>query len=174
MNSDYSSALGLGGGLFATCCWFLGLLLGIFVLVALWKVYVKAGKPGWAAIIPIYNILVLLEIVGKPWWWLLLMFIPFVNIVIMVIVYIELAKSLWARRRLWNWSTPVAIYLRRHAWFRQLGIHAASRAGIIIDLSCIAHSRLTNRLLIYLEKKKECHHDRTDYSRNYFQNRGLS
>jgi hypothetical protein len=93
MNSDYSSALGLGGGLFATCCWFLGLLLGIFVLVALWKVYVKAGKPGWAAIIPIYNILVLLEIVGKPWWWLLLMFIPFVNIVIMVIVYIELAKT---------------------------------------------------------------------------------
>jgi hypothetical protein len=92
MNSDYSSALGLGGGLFATCCWFLGLLLGIFVLVALWKVYVKAGKPGWAAIIPIYNILVLLEIVGKPWWWLLLLFIPFVNIVIMVIVYIELAK----------------------------------------------------------------------------------
>jgi hypothetical protein len=93
MNSDYGSLLGLGGGLFATCCWFLGLLLGIFVLVALWKVYVKAGKPGWAAIIPIYNILVLLEIVGKPWWWLLLMFIPFVNIVIMVIVYIELAKA---------------------------------------------------------------------------------
>jgi hypothetical protein len=92
MNSDYSSALGIGGGLFATCCWFLGLLVGIFVLVALWKVYVKAGKPGWAVIIPIYNILVLLEIVGKPWWWLLLMFIPFVNIVIMVIVYIELAK----------------------------------------------------------------------------------
>jgi hypothetical protein len=92
MNSDYSSALGIGGGLFATCCWFLGLLVAIFVLVALWKVYVKAGKPGWAVIIPIYNILVLLEIVGKPWWWLLLMFIPFVNIVIMVIVYIELAK----------------------------------------------------------------------------------
>ena len=57
MNSDYSSALGIGGGLFATCCWFLGLLVGIFVLVALWKVYVKAGKPGWAVIIPIYNIL---------------------------------------------------------------------------------------------------------------------
>ncbi len=92
MEVDYGSTLGIFGGLFGTCCWLLGVLLGIFVLVALWKVYQKAGKPGWAAIIPIYNILVLLEIVGKPWWWLLLMFIPFVNIVIMVIVYIELAK----------------------------------------------------------------------------------
>ena len=92
MNSDYGSLLGLGGGLFATCCWLLGILLGIFVLVAMWKVYVKAGKPGWAVIIPIYNILVLLEIVGKPWWWLLLMFIPFVNIVILILVYLELAK----------------------------------------------------------------------------------
>jgi phosphoglycerol transferase MdoB-like AlkP superfamily enzyme len=92
MNQDYSSALGIFGGLFGTCCWLIGLLLGIFVLVALWKVYQKAGKPGWAAIVPIYNILVLLEIVGKPWWWLLLMLIPFVNIVIMILVYLELAK----------------------------------------------------------------------------------
>ena len=166
--------MGLGGGLFATCCWFLGLLLGIFVLVALWKVYVKAGKPGWAAIIPIYNILVLLEIVGKPWWWLLLMFIPFVNIVIMVIVYIEFAKTFGHGVGYANRPTPAPLHFRSHARLRQLGVHAASRSGIIIDLSCIGYSRLTNRLLIYLEKKKECHHDRTDYSRNYFQNRGLS
>ena len=92
MNQDYGSVLGGFGVFGAFCAWFFGMAIAIFVLVAMWKVYQKAGKPGWAAIIPIYNILVLLEIVGKPWWWLLLMFIPFVNVVIMVIVYLELAK----------------------------------------------------------------------------------
>lgn len=53
----------------------------ILLIVAQWKIYQKAGKPGWACIIPIYGTLVMLEIVGKPWWWLLLMLIPFVNII---------------------------------------------------------------------------------------------
>ena len=48
----------------------------------MWKVFVKAGKPGWTSIIPIYNAYVLLQIVGKPWWWLILMLIPIVNVVI--------------------------------------------------------------------------------------------
>jgi hypothetical protein len=47
------------------------LAIVILLIVSAWKVYIKAGKPGWACIIPIYNIIVLLEIVGKPWWWLL-------------------------------------------------------------------------------------------------------
>lgn len=69
-----------------------------FVVVALmiysmWKIFAKAGKPGWAAIIPIYNLIVLLEIVGKPLWWIILFLIPFVNFVIAIIVYIELAKA---------------------------------------------------------------------------------
>ncbi|HSX31831.1 MAG TPA: DUF5684 domain-containing protein [Candidatus Saccharimonadales bacterium] len=69
-------------------------LLAIVATIAgLWKVFSKAGKPGWASIVPIYNTLVLLEIAGKPWWWLLLMFIPFVNIVMVVIVYNELSKA---------------------------------------------------------------------------------
>jgi len=63
------------------------------VIVAMWKIFVKAGKPGWAAIIPIYNMLVFLQIIGRPWWWLLLMFIPFVNIVISIVVAIDLGKA---------------------------------------------------------------------------------
>jgi hypothetical protein len=62
------------------------------VIVSLWKVFAKAGKPGWAAIIPIYNLWVLLEIVGKPGWWIILMLIPCVNIVVAILVYLELAK----------------------------------------------------------------------------------
>jgi hypothetical protein len=68
-------------------------ILAIVGIVAMWKLYAKAGQPGWAAIIPIYNIIVLLKIINRPWWWLLLMFIPFVNIVILIIVIFNLGAS---------------------------------------------------------------------------------
>ena len=61
-------------------------------VAGMWKVFAKAGKPGWGAIVPIYNTILLLEIVGKPIWWLLLLFIPCVGIVVAVILFIELAK----------------------------------------------------------------------------------
>lgn len=57
------------------------LAIAIFLIAANWKIYEKAGKPGWAYLIPFYNIIVLLEIVGKPTWWLVLMFIPVVNVI---------------------------------------------------------------------------------------------
>ena len=71
------------------------LYVAIFVLmiVSMWKIFTKAGKPGWACIIPIYNIIVLLEIVGKPWWWLLLMLIPIVNMVFAIWMLNLLSKS---------------------------------------------------------------------------------
>ncbi|MGD0748379.1 MAG: DUF5684 domain-containing protein [Acidimicrobiales bacterium] len=65
----------------------------VFEIAALWQVFVKAGHPGWAAIIPFYNYYVLLKIVGRPGWWLILYFIPLVNIIIWIIVAIDLSKS---------------------------------------------------------------------------------
>jgi len=65
----------------------------VLMLVSMWKIYTKAGKPGWAILIPIYNIIVLLEIVGKPWWFILLLLIPIVNIVVMVWMYNLLSLS---------------------------------------------------------------------------------
>lgn len=69
------------------------IMLTLITVVSLWIVFIKAGKPGWACIIPIYNVIVLLEIVGKPWWWLLLMLIPVVNFVIVIIVSHNLSLS---------------------------------------------------------------------------------
>ena len=69
------------------------LLLIVVVIAGFWQVFVKAGKPGWAALIPIYNGIVLLEIVGREWWWIVFYFIPFVNLVVAVIVSLEVAKS---------------------------------------------------------------------------------
>lgn len=62
--------------------------LGFIVLTiaGMWKAFEKAGKPGWSAIIPIYNIVVLCEIVGKPAWWVILLFIPFVNFFVLIIL----------------------------------------------------------------------------------------
>ena len=71
----------------------IGLALMILMIIAHWKIYEKAGQPGWACIIPIYNLLVLLKVVGKPWWWLLLMLIPIVNIVFAIWMINMLSKS---------------------------------------------------------------------------------
>lgn len=69
------------------------LVLAVVALAALWRIFTKAGKPGWACIIPIYNVIVLLDIAGKPWWWILLLLIPFVNFIVIIVVYIDLAKN---------------------------------------------------------------------------------
>src|SRR3989338_10783607 len=63
------------------------------MIVSMWKIFTKAGKPGWACIVPIYNVIVLLEIAGKPLWWIILMIIPLVNIVIAILLAIEVAKK---------------------------------------------------------------------------------
>jgi hypothetical protein len=53
----------------------------IFMIVSLWKVFSKAGEPGWVAIIPILNVYYLLKVAGKPGWWLILCFIPVLNLI---------------------------------------------------------------------------------------------
>jgi len=65
----------------------------VVIIAGFWKTFVKAGQPGWAAIIPIYNIYILLKVARRPGWWLLLYLIPIVSIVIAVIVSIDIAKN---------------------------------------------------------------------------------
>jgi len=71
----------------------IGLSITVLEIVALWFVLEKAGEPGWAAIIPIYNYLMVIKVAGKPWWFFLLMFIPIVNIVIYIIILNGLSKN---------------------------------------------------------------------------------
>lgn len=84
------SPLGAAMGAGMMICWLVIILL---VVIGMWKVFVKAGKPGWAAIIPIYNMIVLLEVAGKPLWWFILLLIPFVNLIVAIIVLIALARN---------------------------------------------------------------------------------
>jgi hypothetical protein len=69
---------------------YLGVVL--VTLAGMWKVYAKASQPGWATIVPIYNMVVLLNIVRKPVWWIVLFLVPFVNFIIIIMVYLEIAK----------------------------------------------------------------------------------
>lgn len=88
--NDISGGAAAGLGIGMMLVWLLVVLL---MIAGMWKMFVKAGKPGWAAIIPIYNIVVLLEIAGKPAWWVILFFVPVVNLVVAVIAYMALAAK---------------------------------------------------------------------------------
>lgn len=70
-----------------------GLVIQIFLIAAMWKVYTKAGQPGWACIIPIYNIYIMTRIAGKPGWWVLMFFLPFVNFVFAIWLVNMISKS---------------------------------------------------------------------------------
>jgi hypothetical protein len=73
--------------------WFVYLVLVVLLIAGWWMIFTKAGEEGWKAIIPIYNVIVLLKIVGREWWWVLLMLIPIVGFVVWIIVALDLAKS---------------------------------------------------------------------------------
>jgi hypothetical protein len=65
-----------------------------FILViGVWKVFVKGGQPGWACLVPIYNLFCLIKIAGKEWWWLLLCLVPLVNIVVGIMLVIAVSRS---------------------------------------------------------------------------------
>ena len=65
----------------------------ILRFIGLWKMLTKAGRPGWASLIPGYNFLQIVWMTGRPWWWILLLMIPLVNIVVIVMIYNDLSKS---------------------------------------------------------------------------------
>jgi hypothetical protein len=79
-----------GGGTVFMLVW---LAIVVLAIIGLWKVFAKAGKPGWGCLIPIYNIILLLDIAGRPIWWIILFFIPLVNIIVCIIVPIDVARN---------------------------------------------------------------------------------
>jgi len=91
-NDAANTAVGGGllafGGVMMIVC----LVIAVVFLIGLWKVFEKAGQPGWACLIPFYSAYVLLKIAGRPGWWLILLLIPLLNIVIWLLVAIDIAK----------------------------------------------------------------------------------
>jgi hypothetical protein len=90
-NARQAGAL-FGAGLMTCCVFVLVVPLFLIIIAGLWKVFTKAGQPGWAALIPIFNIYILCVIAGRPGWWTILWLIPVVGIVIAILVFIDVAK----------------------------------------------------------------------------------
>jgi len=89
--TDAEAAAAAGGMLvFALIAGLVGYVVGSLGLMG---VFTKAGKPGWAAFVPIYNLIVLLEVVGRPLWWIVLLLVPGVNVVAAIIIMNDLSKS---------------------------------------------------------------------------------
>jgi len=79
-------------GIFTVLIFLIAISFSIFLLICRWKIFEKAGKKGWESLIPIYNIIVLLEIVKKPTWWIFLLLIPIYNMYVAIVLNIRLAK----------------------------------------------------------------------------------
>ena len=94
--AEASGILGVIAG-FGIFMWIIMMAIAVLMIVSMWKIFKKAGKPGWAAIIPIYNTVVLFQIVGLSPWLLLLVLIPFVGsiaiAVVTILAYVKLAKA---------------------------------------------------------------------------------
>lgn len=95
---DYSTTsgntemFGIIAGLGAAI-WIISMVACVIMIISMWKIFKKAGKNGWEAIVPVYNIIVLLEISEIPVWQIVFYIIPFANIYIMFKQYIELSKK---------------------------------------------------------------------------------
>jgi len=70
---------------------FLGILIAF--IASYWIIFTKAGESGWKCLIPIYNFIILLNITKKPIWWIILMFIPLINIGVIILINIALSES---------------------------------------------------------------------------------
>jgi len=104
---------------------FFGLALAL-IIIGWWRLFTKAGQAGWKSIIPVYNVYILLKIVGRPWWWLLLMLVPMLNIVIWLLVCIDLARSFDKGVFVWG---VILLFLLNGIGFIILGWSGATYQG---------------------------------------------
>ncbi len=69
------------------------LIIQIIHGLGTWKLYQKAGRKAWEAFVPVYNGVVLMKIINRPWWWVILLFLPIVNLIMLMVVWVETARS---------------------------------------------------------------------------------
>lgn len=68
-------------------------LIQILHFLGTWRLYQKAGRKAWEALIPVYNAVILMKIIKRPWWWTILLFIPIVNLIMFPVVWVETIRS---------------------------------------------------------------------------------
>lgn len=93
LQQDMNGPNGVMAALFGSTMLMVFLAIIAVAIIGMWKVFAKAGQPGWAALIPLYNLYILLKIAGRPAWWLILYFVPLANIIVAAIVSMDIAKA---------------------------------------------------------------------------------
>ena len=74
--------------------WFiLFLIIQVIHGIGTWKLYIKAGRKAWEAFVPVYNAVILMKIINRPWWWVFLLFLPIINLIMFPVVWVETARS---------------------------------------------------------------------------------
>ncbi|MGP1515160.1 MAG: signal peptidase I [Bacteroidales bacterium] len=66
----------------------------VLVFIGLWKIFIKAGYKGWQSLVPFYNVWIAIKIIDKKFWWFIYMLIPFINVFVIILIFIEFAKCL--------------------------------------------------------------------------------
>lgn len=112
---DPMEVLGMFAGVIA-----IAVLIVLFYAVVGWKIFVKAGKPGLASLVPVHNVVVSLEIAGRPLWWIFLTFVPLLNVLVLVLLAFDFAKRFGK-----GWLFAVGLVL---LWFVFLPILAFGRS----------------------------------------------
>ncbi len=75
-------------------CGVLSLIVCVFMIIVMWKIFTKAGLAGWIVLIPIYNLFMMItKLAKRPGWWILLLLVPFVNFVIMIFIIVDIAHN---------------------------------------------------------------------------------
>ncbi len=79
------------------------LIIQVIHFLGTWKLYVKAGRKAWEAAIPVYNGIILMKIINRPWWWVLLLFVPIINLLMFPVVWVETIRSFGKHSLLDTW-----------------------------------------------------------------------
>ena len=83
------------------------ILVTVVLIISNWKIFTKAGKPGWAILIPIYNIIVMVQIIKKPLWWVIILFVPIVDAVFVILIVYNLVLRFGKP----GWHVLLALFL---------------------------------------------------------------
>ncbi|GAA4948245.1 signal peptidase I [Algibacter agarivorans] len=118
--------------------WFIFILIiQIIHGLGTWKLYIKAGRQAWEAFIPVYNAIVLMKIINRPWWWVILLFLPIVNLIMFAVVWVETARSFGKNKTLDTLLAVVTLgfynfylnYIEDVAYIKGRSIHPKSGSG---------------------------------------------
>ena len=107
--------------------WLIYVIWIVLVIAGTWKTFVKAGKPGWGAIIPFYNTYLMIKVAGRPGWWLILFFIPIVNVIMWLIVALGIAENFGHGA---GTASCCGCSLRSCSWCSASAATSTSRSGL--------------------------------------------